>query len=71
MDLTTQTHLAKLRDLLTCRLLQLRAEVHAAEQAPQKPTAAAAHEVTDLTDEAAQRQLSALRGALGPRDCAD
>ena len=68
MDLTTQTHLAKLRDLLTCRLLQLRAEVNAAEQAQQEPTAAAAHEVTDLKDEEAQRLLSDLRGALEQRD---
>ena len=68
MDLTTQTHSAKLRDRLTCRLLQLRAEVHAAEQAQQEPTAAAAHEVTDLKDEAAQRLLSDLRGALAQRD---
>ena len=27
MDLATQTHLTELRDLLTCRLLELQAEV--------------------------------------------
>ena len=68
MDLATRTHSTKLRDLLTGRLLELRAEVHAAEQARQEPPGAAAHEVADRKDEAAQRLLSDLRGALEQRD---
>ena len=32
MDLPTQAHLKTLRDLLTYRLVELRADVHAAEQ---------------------------------------
>ena len=68
MDLATQTHSTRLRDLLAGRLLELRAEVHAIELAQQEPPGAAAHEVTDRQDEAAQRLLSDLRGALEQRD---
>ena len=60
MDLATQTHLTKLRDSLTFRLLELRAEVHAAEHAQREATGASAHEVTDRKDEAAQRSMSDL-----------
>ncbi len=68
MDLATQTHLTKLRDLLSFRLLELRAEVHAAEQAQRELTGASAHEVTDRKDEAAQRLLSDLGGVQEQRD---
>ena len=57
MELATQTHLTQLRDLLTYRLRELRAEVHAAEQAQRELTGASAHEVTDRKDDATQRQL--------------
>ena len=68
MDLATQTRLTKLRDLLTFRLLELRAEVHAAEQAQRELTGASAHEVTDRKDEAAQRVLTDLGGVQEQRD---
>ena len=68
MDLATQTHLPKLRDLLTFRLRGLRAEVHAAEQAQRELIGAAAHEVTDRKDEATRRLLSDLGGAQEQRD---
>ena len=68
MELAPQTHLTQLRDLLTCRLRELRAEVHAAEQAQRELTGASAHEVTDRKDEATQRQLSDLDGAQEQRD---
>ena len=54
MDLATQTHLTILRDSLTLRLLELRADVHAAEQARRELTGSSVHEVTDRKDEAAQ-----------------
>ena len=68
MELATQIHLTQLRDLLTCRLRELRAEVHAAEQAQRELTGASAHEVTDRKDDATQRQLSDLGGAQEQRD---
>ena len=68
MNLATQTHLTKLRYLLTDRWLELRAEVEAAEQAQREATGAAAHEVSDRKDEAAQRLLSDLGGAQRQRD---
>ena len=68
MNLATQTHLTKVRDLLNGRRLELRAEVEAAEQAQREATGAAAHEVSDRKDEAAQRLLSDLGGAQEQRD---
>ena len=68
MDLATQTHLTKLRDSLTFRLLELRADVHAAEQAQRELTGSSAHEVTDRKDEAAQPSIADLVGVQGQRD---
>lgn len=68
MDLLTQTHLTTLRDLLTQRLLELRAEVNTAEQAQRESTGAGTHEVADRKDEAAQQQFSDLGGAQEQRD---
>ena len=68
MELATQTHLTQLRDLLTYRLRELRAEFHAAGQAQRELTGASEHEVTDRKDEATQRQLSDLDGAQEQRD---
>lgn len=69
MDLATQTHLKTLRDMLTYRQAELRAEVHAAEQAGLAAEAAiVTHEVTDQKDEAAQRQLEGLDSAQEQRD---
>lgn len=68
MDLPTQTHLAQLRELLNYRLHELRAEVHAAQLAHQQSTGAAAREVADRKDEAAQRQSSDLDSAQEQRD---
>ena len=68
MDLAIQNHLTKVRDLLTDRWLELRAEVEAAEQAQREATGAAAHEVSDRKDEVAQRLLSDLGGAQEQRD---
>ena len=68
MDLATQTHLTKLRDSLTFRLLELRADVHAAEKAQRELTGSSAHEVTDRKDEAAQQSISDLDGMQEKRD---
>lgn len=68
MDLATQTHLTQLRDALNYRLRELRAEVHAAEQAQRELTDASAREVTDRKDEATQRQLLNLAGVQEQRD---
>lgn len=67
MDLSTQTHLATLRDLLSYRLNELRAEVRA-DHAAHVPTAGATHEVADRKDEAAEHQLAALLQAQEERD---
>lgn len=68
MELPTATHLKTLRDLLTHRQHELRAEVHAAEQARREPGDAAAHEVADRKDEAAQRLIADVDGAQEQRD---
>ena len=68
MDLATQTHLTQLRDALNYRLRELRAEVHATEQAQRELTGASAHEVTDRKDDATQRQLLDLGGVQEQRD---
>jgi RNA polymerase-binding transcription factor DksA len=68
MDLATQNHLTALRELLTYRLRELRAEIGAAEQARGPASAVPAHEVVDRKDEAAQRQELELAGAQEERD---
>jgi DnaK suppressor protein len=68
MDLPTQTHLKTLRDLLSYRLAELRAEVHAAELARRESSDAGADEVTDRKDEALQQQLAQVDGTQAQRD---
>lgn len=68
MDLDTQTHLTTLREWLTCRLHELSAEVHAAEQAQREPMAAGAREVVDRKDEATQQQFADVGSAQEQRD---
>ncbi|MCW5657711.1 MAG: TraR/DksA family transcriptional regulator [Burkholderiaceae bacterium] len=56
MEIKTQTHLAKLRDLLNYRLAELRADLHAADLAASEASAGAPgfEEVRDTKDAAAQ-----------------
>lgn len=68
MQVTTQTHLAMLRNLLTYRLNELRADVHAAALA-RNP--AGEGDVTDRKDEADLAQHAALDGAQEQRDLAE
>ena len=68
MRFATQAELKKLRDLLTDRWLQLRAELHADEQAQRGLTDDVTREVSDRKDEAAQRLRSDLDGAQEQRD---
>lgn len=68
MDLATQTHLRSLRDMLNYRLVELRAEVHAAQQARMDSGGAGAHEVADRKDEATQQQLESLGDMQEQRD---
>lgn len=68
MDLATQTHLKSLRDALNFRLAELRAEVHAAQQAQEGPADAGEHDVADRKDEAALQQLEGLDDAQAQRD---
>ena len=68
MDHATQTHLTELRDSLALRLLELRADVHASEQAQRELTGSSTHEVTDRKDEAAQQSISDLGGLQEQRD---
>lgn len=68
MDIDTQTHLTALRDLLTYRLHELQAEVHAAELARRLDEEGAAGDVSDRKDEAARRLLSEVGEAEAQRD---
>lgn len=69
MNLDTQTHLPSLRALLNDRLLALRAEVQAAQQArAESGRATTAHEVEDSKDEAAQQQFERLEDMQVQRD---
>ena len=68
MDLPTQTHLKSLRDLLTYRLVELRADVHAAEQQRQAHAAEGVLAVTDRKGEVTGGQLAALSGQQEERD---
>jgi len=51
MDLATQNLLKSLRDMLNYRLVELRADVHAAQRARSESGGAGAHEVADRKDE--------------------
>ena len=68
MDLPTQAHLKTIRELLTYRLGDLRADVHAAELARQADAAQSGQGVADRKDEAATRQRAALSGQQEERD---
>lgn len=70
MHVDTQTHLHTLRDLLTYRLNDLRAEVHAAEMARREGGTSSA-EVHDRKEEAEQRRVEATLGAEESRDFAE
>lgn len=67
MDFAPQTS-AKLRDLLTRRRLELRAEVKVAERGRREAGDADAHEVTDRKDEATRRLSSDLVAVQEQRD---
>lgn len=67
MDLATQTHLTMLRDLLTYRQTELRAEVHAAQMARQE-TVVDTTDVSDQKDGALQQQLGGIDSAQEQRD---
>jgi len=58
MDLPTQAHLNTLRDVLNYRLVELRADVHAAEQEWLGARAPAGADVADRKDRAARGQLT-------------
>jgi DnaK suppressor protein len=68
MDLATQTHLTSLRNMLNYRLAELRAEVHAAQQARLESGGWGTHEVADRKDEATQQQLERLDDMPEQRD---
>lgn len=68
MDLATQTHLTMLRDLLTYRQVELRAEVHAAQLARRESTAVDTSDVSDQKDDALQQQLVGIDSAQEQRD---
>jgi len=68
MDLPTQVHLKTLRDALDYRLVELRAEVHAAEQERQADGDESGGDVVDRKDVAMREQRSALNGQQEERD---
>lgn len=68
MDLATQTHLTMLRDLLTYRQTELRAEVHAAQLARQEAAVVDTNDVSDQKDGALQQQLVGIDSAQEQRD---
>jgi DnaK suppressor protein len=69
MDLATQTHLKTLRDLLTYRLAELRAEVRADASACREDIAiASGAEVSDQKDEAGTLQRAEVDDAQLQRD---
>jgi DnaK suppressor protein len=68
MDLATQTHLTMLRDLLTYRQTELRAEVHAAQMARQEAAVVDTTDVSDRKDGALQQQFVRIDGAQEQRD---
>lgn len=71
MDIDTQSHLRALRELLTFRRSELRAEVNAARSLHGTSAALAAHDVTDRKDEAATRQSDTIEQAEEARDLAE
>jgi len=68
MDLPTQAHLKTLRDLLTYRLAELRADIHAAEQERRDSAGAATRDVIDRKEEAGVRQRTEVDSAQEQRD---
>jgi DnaK suppressor protein len=68
MDLPTQAHLKTLRDLLSYRLVELRADVHAAEQERQAVEEGGAQGPADRKDEAMRSQLAIVSGQQEERD---
>lgn len=68
MDHPTQAQLKSLRDLLNDRLVELRADVHAAEQERRSLGDAADQGVSDRKDEAMRGQMTALSGQQEERD---
>jgi DnaK suppressor protein len=68
MDLPTQAHLKTLRALLDYRLVELRADVHAAEQERQDAGGEASGGVADRKDEAMRGQLAELSNLQEERD---
>jgi len=66
MDIDTQNHLTTLRELLTYRLHELQAEVHAAEQGSRDDGGSG--DVTDLKDAADDELLSRVADAEERRD---
>ena len=68
MDLPTKSHLKTLRDLLNYRLVELHADVHAAELERQDAGDEAGADVADRKDEAARGQLAALNAQQEERD---
>jgi RNA polymerase-binding transcription factor DksA len=68
MDVATQTHLTMLRDLLTYRQTELRAEVHAAQLARQDMAVVDTTEASDQKDGAQQQQFESIDGAQEQRD---
>jgi RNA polymerase-binding protein DksA len=71
MDFATQTHLSSLREQLEVRLAELRAEVHAAEQAAREAEPLLSREVGDSKDEAARRSAGEVSAAEEQRDMAE
>ncbi|HWH74491.1 MAG TPA: TraR/DksA family transcriptional regulator [Methylibium sp.] len=67
MDLSTQSHLAVLRESLLYRLHELQTEVHAAERAA-RGAAGAGGEVLDRKDDASRRAGEAVGDAEERRD---
>jgi DnaK suppressor protein len=68
MDLPTQAHLKTIRELLTYRLGDLRADVRAAERERTAEAADGDQGVGDRKDEASRRQRVAMSGRQEERD---
>ena len=68
MDLALQTYLPALREALTYRLTELRAEVDAAQLARREARGAVTTEVSDQKDGALQQQLDGIDSAQEQRD---
>src|SRR5512134_1912454 len=69
METATQSHLATLRNMLTYRLAELRAEVHAAEMATDRAGAASIDaDVRDTKDAASRASAEEVQAAEARRD---